>query len=516
MDKTKILFIILGTLASFGVILVLLADAPVLGQSGSPLWQQKQAPASLKTDEKVVRGTAVQVDVGHLLSTDNARFSLIMPDGSTLNVTKSDETRTPKGLVWHGKIVDEPGSSVSFSVVNDTVVGSILTGRGQSFRLRRDASGVQVIEEVDLKKFPPEGEPTAVPGRRGDAPDDDAGDTCATDGPDVIDVMVVFTDDARVGATSSDAMAADIQLAVEQSNQSYKNSKINQRLRLVHMEEVSYLESGDTEEDRDRLKSKTDNFVDNVHALRDTFGADAVVMITEKADWCGYTFIMDPVGNYFEDSAFAVVARECTTLAGKYSFPHELGHIMSARHDWNADPMSSPYEYGHGHIQLKPSTGTPWRTIMAYNTGDTNPCVLAVVECPRVLNWSNPGVSIGGDPTGIAGGRLQEDNHRVLNDTALIVANFRCSRIGGTQCKEPGHFHEGVGKEETKVEARMKAREKWAGKVTAHDGSAWNKWSLATDKKGPCAQKGFTPPGPGPVSKPEKYWECQAKARPCR
>ena len=199
-------------------------------------------PQASKRDQKVVRGTAVQVDVARLLSTDNARFSLIMPDSSTLKVTKSDEIRTPKGLVWHGKIVDEPGSSVSFSVVNDTVVGSILTERGQSFRLRRDASGVHVIEEVDLRKLPPEGEPTAVPGRRGDAPGDDAADTCATDGPDVIDVMVVFTDDARVGATSSDAMAADIQLAVAQSNQSYKNSKINQRLRLVHMEEVSYVE----------------------------------------------------------------------------------------------------------------------------------------------------------------------------------------------------------------------------------------------------------------------------------
>ena len=47
-------------------------------------------------------------------------------------------------------------------------------------------------------------------------------------------------------------------------------------------------------------------------------------MITETGDWCGFSFIMDPVGNAFEDSAFAVVTRNCATLAGKYSFPHEL------------------------------------------------------------------------------------------------------------------------------------------------------------------------------------------------
>ena len=498
---------------ALGWLLFLIADARVLAQTASPLWERKLFPESPKTDPKVVRGTAVQVDVARLLSTDNARFSLIMPDGSTVSVTKSDEIRTPKGLVWHGKIVDEPGSSADFSVVNDTVVGSILTGRGQSFRLRRDASGTHVIEEVDLRKLPPEGKPT-IPGRRGDAPGEDSAHTCETDGPDVIDIMVVFTDDARVGATSSDAIAADIQLAVAQSNQSYKNSKINQRLRLVHMEEVSYAETEDTVKDRDRLKSKTDNFVDNVHALRDTFGADAVVMITEKADWCGYTFGMDPVGNAFEEYAFAVVARNCMTLAGKYSFPHELGHIMSARHDWNEDPAITPYPYGHGHIQVKPSTGTPWRTIMAYDNGSTNPCVLAGVDCPRVLNWSNPDVSIGGDPTGVADGRQPEDNHQVLNNTALTVANFRCSRTGGTECKE--HFHEGISKQESKIDARADARKKWADKVTAHDGSAWNKWLNAIDKTEMCAQKGSIPPGPGPVPKPEKYWECKEKARPCQ
>jgi Metallo-peptidase family M12 len=490
-------------ITALGGLLVLLAGPPVLAQTGPQLWQ---------TDQKVMRGSAVQVDVGRLRSTDNARFSLVMPDGRTLNVTKSGERETPEGLVWLGKIVDEPGSSVSFSVLNDTVVGSILTERGQSFRLRRDASGAQVIEEVDLQKLPPEGEPAEVPQRRGDIPPED---TCTTDGPDRIDVMVVYTQDALAGATNKDAMVADIHLAVAQSNQSYINSKINQRLRLVHIEEVSYEETGDTEKDRNRLKSKTG--VDNVHTLRDTHGADVVVMITETGDFCGMAYIMDPVGNYFEDSAFAVVVRECMTLAGKYSFPHELGHIMSARHDWNADPADTPYRYGHGHIQVTPSAQrAPWRTIMAYDSGETNPCVLAGVKCPRVLNWSNPNVVIGGDPTGITRSRQPEDNHRVLNNTAGTVANFRCSKVGGTHCK--GHFHEVFASLENQTEARLAARTKWAEQVAAHDGPAWNKWSLAADRTNVCTTKPPPKPPPGgPVEKPEKkLFECQARARPCR
>jgi hypothetical protein len=346
-------------------LLALSAGELVLAQSPG-LLERRQSPPALKIPPEAVRSTAVNVNVARLRSRDNARFSLMLPDGTSLTVTKSTETRTPNGLTWQGKVVNQPTSSVSLSVVNETVVGSILTGRGQTFRLRRDASGVQVIEEVDPRRLPPEGNPTPVPGLR-DRGGDPAGDTCATDGPDQIDVMVVYTQDAIAGATSKDAMEADIYLAVEQSNQSYINSNINQRLRLVHIAEVNYVESGDTVLDRDRLKAKADGFVDNVHALRDMFGADIVAMITETGNWCGYSFIMNPVGNAFEDSAFSVVVRSCATLAGKHSFPHELGHVMSARHDWLMDNTNnSPYAYNHGHNQITPTSGSPWRTIMAY------------------------------------------------------------------------------------------------------------------------------------------------------
>ena len=145
--------------------------------------------------------------------------------------------------------------------------------------------------------------------------------------------MVVYTQDALAGATSKDAMEADIYLAVDQSNRSYINSNINQRLRLVHIAEVSYAEPSppDTIRDRNRLQDKAHGYVDNVHTLRDTFGADVVVMNTETGSYCGYSFTMDPVGNAFEDHAFAVVVRSCATLLDAYSFAHELGGAILDR-----------------------------------------------------------------------------------------------------------------------------------------------------------------------------------------
>jgi hypothetical protein len=134
---------------------------------------------------------------------------------------------------------------------------------------------------------------------------------------------------------------------------------------------------------------------------------------------------MDSVGNGFEDSAFSVIDRHCATLAGKWSFPHELGHQMGARHDWAADNANNkPYPYNHGHTQPHPASGTAWRTIMAYEGA------CGSVTCPRVMNWSNPNISVGGSTTGTATGAQQEDNHRTLNNTALTMANFRCSSPG--------------------------------------------------------------------------------------
>jgi hypothetical protein len=403
------------------------AGPPVLAQTNAPLWERVQAPRDPKADKTVVKSNTVKVDIARLRSVSNGNFSLLMPDDTTLNVTKSGEERMPKGLVWHGQIADEPTSSVNFSVVNQTVVGSILTGNGQSFRLRRGPGGLHILEEVDLRQLPDEEDPTPAPGRRSGNDKDTGKATCTTDRGDTIDVMVSYTAAARNGAGGKDAMEADIRLAVDLTNKAYSNSGIGQRLRLVHFVEVAYKETGNSTTDRDRLQRKGDGHLDEVHPLRDRYGADIVALIVERLDGgsCGKAFIMNPVGNAFEDHAFGLIRRDCATTAGQYSFPHELGHIMGARHNWEQDHTNnSPFAYNHGHVHPTPTSPSvrPWRTIMAYDTG----CA-STRRCPRVLHFSNPDVSFGGDPTGVATGENQQDNRQALNNTASTVANFRCS-----------------------------------------------------------------------------------------
>jgi nucleoside 2-deoxyribosyltransferase len=102
-----------------------------------------------------------------------------------------------------------------------------------------------------------------------------------------IDVLVLYSDDARTGAGSTTAMEATVFLALEETNQSYINSNVTQRLRLVHMEEVSYTETGVSMTDRDALKSTSDGILDNAHTLRNSHGADLVILLVESLENCG-------------------------------------------------------------------------------------------------------------------------------------------------------------------------------------------------------------------------------------
>src|SRR5207245_639628 len=168
-----------------------------------------------------------------------------------------------------------------------------------------------------------------------------------------------------------------------------------------------------------RLQNGGDGFMDNVQSLRNSFAADVVALITENGGgFCGLGYMMNPVANTFESTAYAVVARSCAT--GNYSFGHELGHNMAADHDWPNASSSGAYPYNKGYVNTTPTApATPWRTIMAYN---------GTPSSTRLPYWSNPNVNYPpGDPMGVAGGSQPSDNHQVLNNTALTVANFRCS-----------------------------------------------------------------------------------------
>jgi hypothetical protein len=210
-------------------------------------------------------------------------------------------------------------------------------------------------------------------------------------------------------------------LAVDETNQAYANSAIGVQMRLVHTAEVNYVESGSISTDLSRLRSRTDGYMDEVHAWRDTHLADVVALISANGGgYCGIAYVMTNLSNGFESSAFSVTLRTCAT--GNYTFGHEIGHNMGSTHDRD-NGGSALYEYSFGYQD----PGAVFRTVMAYTCPS---------GCPRQPHFSNPEVFFQGLPTGIDHAldpNNSADNARSINNARYTIANWRVSGEAPTE-----------------------------------------------------------------------------------
>jgi len=341
---------------------------------------------------------------------EDAAFSTVLDQA----IANSDNSYT-----WVGHLEGIELSNVTLSVENGIMSGNVVFPGG-FYAIRYAGNGVHAIKQMNESAFPPEAEPVPV-----DLPADDLAQRPSIESVDdgsTIDVLVVYTAAAKTaaGGTTS-AINTLINLAVSETNTSYSNSGITQRLNLVYKGQVSYSEAGfNWPTTLIRLSGTADGFMDNVHSLRNMYKADEVVLIVANTTYCGMAYQMNSVLNAFKTKAFVLVSYDCAT--GYYTFGHELGHTMGARHDRYVDnTMGSPYNYNHGYVHLGGTAANRWRTVMAYN----DKCaVLGPYNCTRIMCWSNPNVNYNGAATGTA---AYENNRRTLNNTAYTVANFRAS-----------------------------------------------------------------------------------------
>jgi len=228
-------------------------------------------------------------------------------------------------------------------------------------------------------------------------------------GPPLIDIMLVYTPAARIAAGGTTAVQDLVAGYVDSANDIYADSGVAHRLRLVHTEEVTYTESGNLITDLARLKNPSDGFMDGVHALRDAFGADIVSLATNEPS-AGTGYLMDPVSPSFEDSAFNAVGANILP----HVLAHEVGHNMGLNHNNPPGPAtgSSAFCYSFGYR----TPDDAWRSVMSSSPGD------------QAFLFSNPALTVGGFPFGIAGGGCPNDAADAVASMAGtddVVAAFR-------------------------------------------------------------------------------------------
>jgi hypothetical protein len=371
-------------------------------------------PAVRDDDTGVVRSMHARLDLAQLQ--DAAPLRLALPGAPELQALADRVESRPDGLTWSGHVADEgagasPDTHVVFAVQNGVAAGTV-AWRGRTWSLAYEGDGVYAVQEIDARAFSEVDDFIEVPPAAAPAPEAPLAD----DGS-VIDLMVVYTAAAAASAGGTDAMLARIALGVAETNQGYVNSRIRTRLRLVHAEQVDYAESGNSSTDLSRLRAPGDGFMDNVHALRDTYGADMVKLVVANGGGaCGVAYLMGGVNPGFGPNAFSVTAQSC--ISPNYTFGHELGHNMGSNHA-REDPTGTgafAYSFGYKHPNAL------FRTVMSYACTNGN--------CPRVLWFSNPDVRYRCLPAGIVNTAPDSaDNARSINGTRTTVANWRASVV---------------------------------------------------------------------------------------
>ena len=332
---------------------------------------------------------------------DDARFIGIVdryaaPSADALSLSGSFASGQPGGFTL---------------VVRDTIVAaSIRDAAGRNFEVRYRGGEAHWISEVDPARFAPCGTTVDLVPDPVEQPEDDGPrgpGSCG--GIARIDMMVVYTPAARDAAGGVAAIESIIDLYAADTNTAFQTSGVDAEVRIVHKALVNYDEStGSWSDHLRRVSYRNDGIMDEVHAWRNEFGADAVSLFVNAGGACGIGWLMQQLNFGWEQWMFSVVQWGCSN----FTFAHELGHNIGCHHDrQNAGRGLFDYSYGY---RFNGQSGQLWRTVLAYAPGS------------RIARFSSPDVLYDGRPTGVQQGQPDAaDNVSTINSTVPVVAQFR-------------------------------------------------------------------------------------------
>jgi peptidyl-Asp metalloendopeptidase len=358
------------------------------------------------------------------------------------------------GMSWVGHVEGVGMSNVTLVYRDGLLAGNIvMPGRVYSIRpapapvrLANPQPGreLHLVTQVNQTAFPREAPPIEVTFSSAEIA---AADAPLQTADPIVDLLVLYTPTVLTNVGGLTALTNLINLGLSDTNTSYVNSDIAQRVRLVGTSQIDFAETGAFSTSLNAVRAGTGVF-SGVPAMRDALRADLVMLLVHPVlpDACGIGFLMTSVTTAFAPSGYNVVDSSCIANS---TFAHELGHNMG--HDWYVDSSVTPFSYAHGFVN--PTPGQRWRTIMAY----PDLCSDQSFSCTRLLYWANPNITylpyctgrgfdcgllkywfFPGAPMGVPGGtrtsctinnlssfNCDADDHRALNNTAATVANFR-------------------------------------------------------------------------------------------
>ncbi|MFV1884813.1 MAG: zinc-dependent metalloprotease [Balneola sp.] len=242
----------------------------------------------------------------------------------------------------------------------------------------------------------------------------------AEDDSVTIDLMIVYTNAAETWASTSSGFG-DINGVIAQSmnlsQTALNNSGIGINLRLVTTHKTTYNEETDgtdSETRLDRFTENNDGFMDEVHGMRNTFGADIMALFVKIDDTGGLGWRLSSSGG---NPGFGFNLNRVQQVADTFTLIHEVGHNMGNAHSRTQSSSAASDAGGLFHYSAGfQNTVANYHTVMAYGGAS------AQQEAPF---FSSPNLSYLGTPTGQNSSTVPTDNARSMREIKRTISNYR-------------------------------------------------------------------------------------------
>jgi hypothetical protein len=341
---------------------------------------------------------------------------LVEPQSGTFFTVVIEKVSTDVNgtLVWRGRVQGYPNAFFLLSYSDGRALGSIeFPDEGNRFIIRYDTSlQLHVAQDTLPTEWNElEDAPSLIPPALQSALEKTPQATQdLPTGPTTIDVMIVYTPNAKNWAnTSGGGINNVIAQAMSRGQQSMDNTAIPVTLHLAHSVEVNYTESGNSNTDLNRLTNPSDGYMDNVHTLRTTYRADIVALFTQIEDTGGLGWLL----NYTNGSpSYAFSISRVQQAGWTYTTIHEMGHNMGCHHrrDQVTQPGPGLYPYSAGW-HWTGTNGSKYADVMSYEDGGYS----------RVAYWSSPTNKY----MGVATGTVTDDNARTIQNIKAVIAAYK-------------------------------------------------------------------------------------------
>jgi len=342
----------------------------------TPVWQGE-------LDHAQIRMRMVEFDASEILSARSDEVTLsLFDDAVFVGATDMLKRRDGENFSWRGR-TDDPSQYAIVVQQNGETAGFVRTD-GRVFEILPSGNGVSRIVEVHVEAQLPCGidaaEIAANPMMWNQNIDDLLGRTVdaemdaeTADSPErgaplpTFDQLVAYTPNALNWVGGSDSgMFAFIEAAIEDMNTILSNSGINMTTRAVFKHPLTENETGSGGGDRNAFRINGDGKWDEVHQLRDDFGADLCHILVRNSDVCGIAAMIYRRAADSDEFAFCLTAVGC--VSGQ-TFTHEVGHCIGCAHDINnAGGVGGAGTFSYSFGWRDPIDAS-WRTNMSYAPG---------------------------------------------------------------------------------------------------------------------------------------------------